>query len=71
MIQAEAIKQMSLLERLQTMELIWDSLRHDLEEAPSPDWHEAVLASRLASIKSGKAKFLTVEQLKKRLQANS
>jgi hypothetical protein len=62
---------MSLLERLQTMELIWDSLRHDLEEAPSPDWHEAVLASHLATIKSGEAKFLTVAQLKQRRQTNS
>jgi hypothetical protein len=33
----------------------------------SPHWHKAVLESRLAKVKTGKSRFLTIAQLKKRL----
>jgi hypothetical protein len=38
------------------------------DEIPSPEWHREVLAERRAEIESGKAKFLTIEQLKERLR---
>jgi hypothetical protein len=59
---------MSLEERLQAMELLWASLTRTPESVPSPDWHGAVLADLLAMIERGEGKFLSVPELKARLQ---
>jgi hypothetical protein len=68
MIQAAEIEQMSLAERLQTMELLWVSLARTPDAVPSPDWHGEVLAARLAKIERGEGEFLTIPQVKERLQ---
>ena len=68
MIQAADIEQMSLEERLQTMELLWASLARTPNVVPSPEWHGEVLATRIAKIERGEGEFLTVTQLKERLQ---
>ena len=68
MIQAVDIEQMSLGERLQAMELLWASLARTPEAVPSPDWHGEVLASRLAKIERGEGEFLSIAELKTRLQ---
>ena len=68
MIQAADIDQMSLEERLQAMELLWASITRSPDAVQSPAWHEDVLASRLARIERGEGEFLTVAQLKERLQ---
>lgn len=68
MIQAAEIEKMSLDERLQTMELLWASLARTPDEVPSPDWHGDVLAKRMAKIDRGEAEFLTIPELKERLQ---
>ena len=67
MIQTADIEQMSLEERLQTMELLWASLARTPESVPSPDWHEKIIATRLAKIQRGEAEFLTIAELKARL----
>jgi putative addiction module component (TIGR02574 family) len=58
------IKKMSTTERLQTMEAIWDSLLYEDGEIESPYWHEKILEKRKAKIKSGKAKFISLSELK-------
>ena len=68
MIPAAEIEKMSLDERLQTMELLWASLGRTPDAVPSPDWHGEVLATRTAKIKRGEAEFLTIPELKRRLQ---
>ena len=68
MIQAAEIEKMSLDERLQTMELLWVSLARTPDAVPSPAWHADVLATRLAAIERGDAEFLSIPELKKRLQ---
>ena len=68
MIQAAEIEQMSLEERLQTLELLWASLARTPDAVPSPDWHGEVLAPRLAMVERGEGEFLTLSQLKQRLQ---
>ena len=59
---------MSLEERLQTMELLWTSLARTPDAVPSPDWHREVLAARRAKVERGEGEFLTIPQLKQRLQ---
>ena len=68
MIEASQIEKMSVTERLQAMDQLWDSLNRSDEEIPSPDWHQDVLADRKARAQRGEAKFLTLDQLRSRLR---
>jgi len=67
MIAVSDIQKMSQVELLQAMELLWKSLSHSESECSSPSWHGQVLSQRLAKATEGKARFLTVSELKKRL----
>ena len=58
------IDKMSRIERLQTMEAIWDSLIHEEPEVESPEWHRDILSERKKKIENGTAEFLSVEELK-------
>ena len=60
------IKKMTTIERLKAMEAIWDSLLYDETEIESPDWHRDVLEDRKRKIAEGKAKFHSIDELKKR-----
>ena len=58
------ISKMSKLERLQTMEALWDSLIHETPEIESPEWHRNILDCRTRKIEEDKAEFIPVEELK-------
>jgi Putative addiction module component. len=45
------ISKMTVIERLQTMEALWDSLTHESTEIKSPTWHSDVLSERKEKIK--------------------
>lgn len=60
------IKKMNTVERLQTMEILWDALLHEDVEIQSPGWHQGILTERMARIESGEAKFLSLQELKSR-----
>lgn len=70
MIESSQIERMSVTERLQAMDQIWDSLNQCGDEIPSPDWHQDVLAARKERAQSGEAKFLTLDQLRSRLRSS-
>ena len=59
---------MSLAERLQAMEMLWRLMAAKSEKLESPGWHKKVLQQRLTKVEAGKGEFLTLAQLKKRLQ---
>jgi len=69
-IAASDIKKMTLGERLQAMELLWESISAYPGKVASPEWHGEELNRRLAKVKAGKGTFLTVQQLKARLAKN-
>ena len=57
----DAIDKMSVSEKVNTMEYIWNALMsHDTAEAPA--WHADVLAARRRKIERGEAEFLTIEE---------
>lgn len=58
------ISKMSVLERLQTMEALWDSFNYETHENNTPSWHGEVLASRSEKIKNKTAQFLSLSELK-------
>jgi Putative addiction module component len=64
----EEVSRLSKTEQLQALEWLWASLSQKREPIGSPEWHGEVLATRKAKVASGKAEFLTVAQLKKRLR---
>lgn len=70
MIESSQIEKMSVTERLQAMDQLWDSLARVGDEIPSPDWHEDVFADRKARAQRGEAKFLTLDQLRSRLRSS-
>jgi hypothetical protein len=63
------IRAMSRTEQLQTMELLWDVLCHDRDEPESPVWHQSVLAERKTVMESGRAKFLSIDEVKRKASA--
>lgn len=62
------LKKMSTSERLQAMEAIWDSLLYESDEIETPEWHAKILNDRKEKITSGKAKFISLSELKKSRQ---
>jgi hypothetical protein len=44
-----------LAQRLEAMEVLWESLSHDSAYDPSPAWHADVMAQRVREIGAGQA----------------
>lgn len=66
------IESMSTHERLQSMELLWESLtREGSDQIATPAWHARVLAARRAKVDAGQGQFLSLDALKKRLRTDS
>ena len=57
------IKSMSVIERIQTMESIWNSLLYDEAIMDSPEWHQDILAERQFKIERNTAEFLSITEL--------
>jgi hypothetical protein len=63
------LRKMSTSERLQAMEVLWDSLVYENDALETPEWHEKILQERKEKIASGCAIFISLVDLKKsRLQ---
>ena len=60
------LKTMTIEEKLQAMELLWDDLSHTSEAIKTPDWHKDVLDERRKKIASGEAKFISLHELKEK-----
>ena len=58
------IKKMSVIERLQAMEALWDSLLDEKSEIESPEWHRDIIEERKRKIENGKAEFISLKELK-------
>jgi hypothetical protein len=64
------LSQMTVEEKLQLMEVIWEDLSRNPENIPLPAWHGEVLAERERLIAEGKAKFLPLDEFRKNLMEN-
>jgi len=67
MLAKEQISLMSSTERMEAMELLWESFSTEGIDYPSPDWHGKVLAERSEIIDSETATWLSVDELQARL----
>ena len=60
---------MSSRERMEAMELLWESFYSEGIDYPSPAWHGKVLAERSEIIDSDKATWLSMDELQARLMS--
>ena len=70
MITKKDIEKMSVSDRLETIEKIWESIASS-ENIESPDWHRKILNSREKKVSSGKTNFLELDEVRERLQRKS
>ncbi len=61
------IGQMTLEEKLRTMEALWDDLCRREESVPVPQWHKDLLDERQRLVEEGKARFMSWESAKKHI----
>ncbi len=59
------LEQMSIEEKIQTMETIWGSLCEKADSLSSPSWHKNILQEREKRIKNGNEKFMDLDKAKK------
>jgi len=51
------LAEMSVAEKIQMMESLWDELCHKADSIESPAWHQDVLAQREESLEKGEDAF--------------
>jgi hypothetical protein len=61
------IDQMTLAEKLQAMETLWDDLCRREADVPVPSWQKSILDERERLVEQGKARFSSWEAARKRL----
>jgi putative addiction module component (TIGR02574 family) len=62
------LDQMTVEEKLQLMEILWDDLSRKAKDLPSPAWHGEVLAARQREIDEGRAKFRPLDEFRKSIE---
>jgi len=65
------IKQMSLAEKLQAMEELWESLSRDEDRLESPAWHGDVLEETRQNYAAGREQPIDWEAAKQELRKRS
>lgn len=69
MIAAKELQAMTRLEKVQTMEALWDDLSSSDAAMPSPDWHLTELRETEARVSSGVETPMAWETVKSLLRA--
>lgn len=63
------VETMTIEEKLQAIEALWENLCRQPEGIPIPAWHVQLLEEREARVKSGEEAFEDWDVVKKRIQA--
>ena len=64
------LSQLTLAQKLDLMEAIWDDLARDEKNLESPSWHEEVLRDREEALAAGKLSESDWEEAKLRIRKN-
>jgi len=62
------LEQMTTSDKLRALEELWDNLRRNPEDVPSPDWHDDVLRSREAAVKEDASAFRSWTDAKREIR---
>jgi hypothetical protein len=61
------LEKMTMIEKISTMELLWESIARDSKNYQSPEWHGDILEQREEMRKKGEAVFEDWEKVKDEL----
>ena len=61
------LNEMTVAEKLQAIEVLWDNLHRNPKDVPSP-WHQEVLADRQREIDEGRAKFIPLDEFRRSIE---
>ncbi|HBB16450.1 MAG: addiction module antitoxin RelB [Syntrophus sp. RIFOXYC2_FULL_54_9] len=64
------LDQMTISDKLRTIEEIWEDLCRSAEDVPSPSWHADVLCAREDRVNEGSSKYLDWGEAKKNIRDN-
>ena len=64
------LENMSIEEKIQTMESIWEDLCKTADKIISPPWHEKILTEREENLRSGADKYVDWETAKRDIIKN-
>ena len=62
------LQKMTFSQKMEAMELLWDSLSRNNADFDSPAWHQPILDEREGLVKSGKARFSSWPEAKARIR---
>lgn len=62
------IETLSVPEKLVLLERLWADLSRRPSEVPPPDWHDTILAERMAAVVADTTSFVDWDDAKKRLR---
>lgn len=69
--QLEELRKLSVAEKLNIVELLWDDIGESDEPFPLPTWHQAEAKRRAAELASNPESGLTREELWKRVDSTN
>jgi hypothetical protein len=58
------LDEMTVQEKLEAMELLWEDLARSPEAVQSPDWHREILDARQKRVADGTARFVQWDEAK-------
>jgi len=64
------LSKLTLAQKLDLMEAIWDDLTKNEKTLESPDWHETVLKDREKALAAGEAMVSDWEEAKEKIRRN-
>jgi hypothetical protein len=62
------LETMSVAEKFEVLDLIWEDLSRTPDSIPSPDWHRVEILKRFEGLANGVHKYSDWEDAKKRLR---
>jgi hypothetical protein len=62
------LDEMTTIEKIRAMELIWEDLCRNAESVPSPAWHAPILSEREAGVKQETEQIIDWEEAKRRIR---
>ena len=62
------LDKMTVADKVQTMETLWDDLCHHVQDVGIPEWHHEALAARVEDLRKGKECFTDWEIAKEAIR---
>ena len=61
----DEIKNLDINQRLNLIDMIWQTLENQEKDIESPTWHKDILEKRLEKIEKNEVKYISLDELKR------